>query len=82
LVGRQRLQLPGSWLPMALIVVIFSLRYVFAVAQALNPELRGLLAVQAPAAAAFGALTGLFMGRALGLLKLTLEPTRPAASLS
>jgi hypothetical protein len=80
LVDRQRLQLPGSWFPMGLIVVIFSLRYVFAVAQALNPELRGLLLVQAPVAAAFGALTGLFTGRALGLLKLTREPTRIASS--
>jgi hypothetical protein len=76
----QRLQLTGSWLPMGLIVVIFFLRYVFAVAQALNPALRGLLVVQAPVAAAFGALTGLFLGHALGLLKLTLEPTRTAPS--
>jgi hypothetical protein len=69
----QRLQLPGSWFPMLLIVVIFSMRYVFAVAQAMHPALRGLLAVQAPLAAVFGALTGVFLGRALGWLALTRE---------
>jgi hypothetical protein len=66
----QRLQLPGSWFPMFLMVVIFSMRYGFGVAQAMHPELRGQLSVQAPVAALFGALTGVFLGRAFGLLKL------------
>jgi hypothetical protein len=74
----QRLQLPGSWFPMGLIVVIFLMRYVFGVAQAMHPELRGQLAVQAPVAAIFGALTGVFLGRALGLLKLTRSATAAA----
>jgi hypothetical protein len=67
----QRLQLPGSWLPMLIIMTIFLLRYVFAVAQTLNPEWRGMLAVQAPLALTFGALSGIFLGRALGLLAMT-----------
>jgi hypothetical protein len=71
LVAAQKLHLPGSWWPMVLIVVIFSLRYVAGVAQAMHPEWRGMLSVQAPLAAVLGALGGLFLGRALGLLRLT-----------
>jgi hypothetical protein len=67
----QRLQLPGSWLPMLLIVSIFLLRYVTNVAMAMHPQWRTLWQMQAPLAVAFGALSGLFLGRALGLLSLT-----------
>ena len=72
----QRLFLPGSWVPMLLIVAIFSLRYAAGVGQGLHPEWRGALQVQAPLALVFGALSGLFLGRAVGLLRLTL----PAAA--
>jgi hypothetical protein len=71
LVPEQRLQLPGSWLPLVIILVIFSLRYGTGVSLALHPEWRGLLAVQMPLALSFGALSGLFMGRALGLWAVT-----------
>jgi hypothetical protein len=66
----QRLQLPGSWLPLVLILLIFSLRYAAGVAQGLHPAWRGLLEVQAPLALVFGTLSGLFLGRALGLFAL------------
>lgn len=71
LADRQRLQLPGSWLPMLIIVCIFSLRYATGVSLALHPEWRTMLAVQLPLALAFGGLSGLFLGRALGLWRLT-----------
>lgn len=67
-----RLWLPGSWFPLALILTIFGLRYAMGVAQALHPAWRGELALLLPAAALFGALSGLFLGRALGLRRLTL----------
>jgi hypothetical protein len=66
----QRLHLPGSWMPLLVILLIFSLRYAAGVAQGLHPEWRGLLAVQAPLALWFGGLSGLFLGRALGLFAL------------
>jgi len=69
-----RLQLPGSWLPLALIVGIFTLRYGVSVGQALNPELRQAAAVLLPVSVLYGAISGLLLGRALGLLQLT----RPA----
>lgn len=68
---RERLQLPGSWWPMALIVAIFGLRYSSNVGFALHPEWRAALAVQMPLALAFGLLGGLFLGRARALLALT-----------
>ena len=76
----QRLQLPGSWLPMALVLMIFSLRYAVGVSQALHPELRAAAALQFPLALLFGALSGLFTGRALGLLRLTTSAPAPMAN--
>ena len=66
----QRLHLPGSWLPLLLIVTIFALRYAVGVGSAMHPEWRGLWQVQTPLALVFGALSGLFLGRALGLRRL------------
>ena len=69
-----RLFLPGSWVPLLLIVAIFCLRYGAGVGQGLHPEWRGMATVQWPLALLFGSLSGLFLGRALGLLQLT-RPT-------
>jgi hypothetical protein len=66
----QRLHLPGSWMPLVVILLIFSLRYAAGVAQGLHPEWRDLPAVQAALALCFGAWSGLFLGRALGLFAL------------
>jgi hypothetical protein len=71
LVAQQRLQLPGSWVPMLIIITIFLLRYVTGVAQAMHPEWRSQLSVQVPLAVAFGLLSGVFVGRAAGLWTLT-----------
>ena len=71
LAAEQRLHLPGSGLPLLIILIIFTLRYATGVSLALHPEWRGLLTVQLPLALSFGALSGLFMGRALALWALT-----------
>jgi hypothetical protein len=70
----RRLQLPGSWLPMLLIVVIFSLRYITSVGMAINPAWRTAPGVLLPLALLYGGLSGLFIGRALVLLRLTRTP--------
>jgi hypothetical protein len=72
-----RLELPGSWAPMALMLAIFALRFGSGVAQALHPEWRSALAFQTPLALSFGGLAGAFLGRALALLGLA----RPAAAV-
>ena len=74
LADEARLFLPGSWLPLVLIVTIFSLRYAAGVGQGLHPEWRAMASVQWPLALVFGALSGIFLGRALGLLQLA-QPT-------
>jgi hypothetical protein len=68
---QQRVHLPGSWVPMVIIMTIFVLRYVTGVAQAMHPEWRSQLHVQALLAVAFGVLSGVFLGRAAGLWTLT-----------
>jgi hypothetical protein len=69
-----RFQLPGSWVPMGFILFIFLLRYSSNVAFALHPEWRNPLAVQATLALVFGLISGLAIGRTIGLLRLA----RPA----
>lgn len=73
--GSQRLHLPGSWFPLVLILIIFTLRYAVNVSLVLHPDWKQSLAVQAPLCLAFGALSGLFLGRSLGLFRLTLAVT-------
>ncbi len=73
-VATGRLHLPGSWLPLILITTIFGLRYASNVALVLNPALRHSLLTQSLQALAFGWLSGLFLGRAMGLLALTRRP--------
>jgi hypothetical protein len=71
-----RFVLPGSWIPMGFIGVIFTLRYVSSVSMALHPELRTDFGLQAAMAMVFGLLTGLSIGRTLELLRLR----RPGAA--
>jgi len=77
----QRLHLPGSWMPMLLILGIFSIRYAANVGMALNPGWRNTPELLLPLALLYGAISGLFLGRALALLKLTRTPAA-APSLS
>jgi hypothetical protein len=61
------LYLPGSALPLVLIVAIFTLRYASSVALVLHPQWRHAAAVAWPLAAAYGAISGLLLGRVLAL---------------
>lgn len=64
-----RLQLPGSALPLLLIVAVFLLRYVGGVSLALHPQWREALSVALPLAAVYGAIAGALAGRTLALLR-------------
>ena len=59
-----RLHLPGSVIPMLLMLTIFLLNYVINVALAINPMLRAELSWQVGPAVVLGALSGVFIGRA------------------
>jgi len=69
--AEQRLQLPGSWMPMLLILSVFSLRYAANVGMAMHPGWRSAPEVLLPLSLLYGGFSGLFLGRALALLKLT-----------
>jgi hypothetical protein len=70
-----RLLLPGSVLPLALIVALFGLRYTAAVAQALHPAWRSAVEVVLPLALLYGALGGWFVGRTAVLWSLSRAET-------
>lgn len=60
---------PGSWLPLALIMVIFFTRYAITVAIAINPPLREAAAFAGSASLAYGLMSGTFFARALHVLR-------------
>jgi len=62
----KQIELSGSWIPLIILVSIFSLRYFLGVTYGMHPELRGtlsLLIVENLAAA----ISGIFLGRVLEL---------------
>ena len=59
-----RLSIGGSWVPMALLMLIFWLRYVVAVSLTMSPSLAGEPVFVALAGALYGAASGLFGARA------------------
>ncbi len=76
--GTDRLHLPGSVVPMSLMISIFLLNYVINVTLAINPALRGELAWQVGPAVILGSLSGTFIGRAATLFCMN----RTAASIA
>ncbi len=70
-------QLPGSWLPLALILALFCCKFATGALLALRPALGADPAFATGASLAFGAFSGVFAGRALALLRLA----PPRASL-
>jgi hypothetical protein len=68
--------LPGSWLPMLLILGIFFTKYSVGVITALQAELVQIPAFSLSLAALYGAFSGVFLGRAGRLLRLSLAVSR------
>ncbi len=76
----RRFHVPGSWVPLVLMMALFSLKFGVGVALALQPELRQSAGLAVPASAAYGLFSGVFLGRALALWALArqalvLQPT-------
>ncbi|MBX3653391.1 MAG: hypothetical protein KIS62_07120 [Ramlibacter sp.] len=74
----RRFQMPGSWMPLALIVGIFLTKYIVGVELALQPTLVRDTAFALGIASLYGVFTGLFLARASRLWRLALR-TRPSA---
>jgi hypothetical protein len=72
-------QVPGSWLPLTLILGLFMLRYAVAVAQAMHPELASSVSFYGPTNFVFGVFAGLFWARSWSLRALV-RATDPGRS--
>lgn len=64
-----RFAIGGSWAPLALLMLVFWLRYTLALALAMQPLLRTDAGFALPACAAYGLAVGLFGARAARVLR-------------
>ena len=67
----QRFAIPGSWLPMALILAIFCTKFAVGVSLAIDPSLRDQLVFACATSALYGLLSGSFFARGLALWRLS-----------
>ena len=70
LVQERSYELPGSWMPLLLIGLIFTVKYSVGVQLALHGELRQAELFVLAVSAIYGTLSGVFLGRALRLWHL------------
>lgn len=68
--SRGVMHVPGSWLPMVLIVVLFMIKYGVGASLAIHPELVRTTAFCGFCGLAYGVFSGLFAARAIGLRRL------------
>ena len=77
--GTRCLRVPGSWLPLALILGLFSVKYFAGYSLAVNPVLAATAGFAGLCGLAYGGVSGLFMARALSLRSLAMAPRASAA---
>jgi uncharacterized integral membrane protein len=65
----QQFFIPGSWVPLAVIMAIFFAKYVYAVMHALNATIISAPLFVVLLSAIYGLLSGYFAARAMNLLK-------------
>lgn len=68
-----RFDLPGSWLPLGLILGLFCIKYGVGVSLALTPALASDAKFEVGIALAYGAFSGLFAARAIALRRLAVR---------
>ena len=79
----RQLHLPGSWVPMALIMGIFLTKYVVGVSLVMHPELKANANFILAIGTLYGVYSGIFAGRAvrlIRLIRLIRLAVRPAAA--
>jgi hypothetical protein len=69
------LHLPGSWLPLTLIIALFALKYFAGVNLAMHPQLATDPTFAGLCSLGYGVFSGVFLGRALGLRRLAQAPS-------
>lgn len=75
----RKFQLPGSWVPMALIMAIFLTKYAVGVSLVMQPELKVQANFSLAIGTLYGVFSGIFAGRAIRLIRLALRPTASPA---
>jgi uncharacterized membrane protein len=70
----RKFALPGSWVPMLLILGIFMTKYAAGVALAMQPELKANGNFVLAVTTLYGVFSGIFAGRTVRLLRLALRP--------
>jgi hypothetical protein len=68
-----RFLVPGSWVPLALMMGIFFTKYAVGASLAMQPLLAGSLSFALPVGALYGFFSGMFAARAGRLLRLALQ---------
>jgi len=74
--AEQSFRLPGSWVPLMLILGIFCTKFGVGMSLAQHPELRSADSFALGASLVYGVFSGLFAGRALGLWRLIRPATQ------
>ncbi|MDI4632207.1 hypothetical protein J7U46_04030 [Pelomonas sp. V22] len=69
---------PGSWIPMGLMLTIFCAKFALGMGLAMNPALAHQTGVALGFSALFGLLSGAFLGRSLNILSAGRHATSPA----
>ncbi len=77
----RRFQLPGSWLPLALILGLFVTKYAVGAASAMQPALAHNVSFRLGFAALYGAFSGVFLARGARLWRLALQSSRGAGTI-
>ena len=77
---RRIFKLPGSWVPLGLILSIFLTKYVVGVLLAMEPALAHDIAVAAIVASLYGTFSGVFVGRMLRMLRLARASVAPTVA--
>ena len=72
--------LDGSWTPMALLMAIFAMRYIVAVALAINPGFAASVAFAATASVVYGLPAGILLSRAFVVLGGPRRAATPVAA--
>lgn len=77
---RRVFQLPGSWVPMGLILAVFLMKYGIGVQLAMAPALARHADFALAVTALYGALSGVFAARTLRVLRLARGPAGAAVA--
>jgi hypothetical protein len=70
---QQRLQVPGSWLPMGLILALFTTKFGVGATLAMHPGFAADTSFAVEAGLVYGAFSGLFLARAVVMWKVARE---------